>query len=166
MRRRLDDGWRRRRHWRTSISGQTCAGNSVRGSDSVGIALDYQLPFGSTGTSNDVNNIFYLYEGATISGNGIPGGEILVGWIAVTANGYFVVSNGRDGNLVHNIIQQVPVLGQTWNAIDNTMTNVVSPPLTGAQINQVFQSYPVNSTRPGNGSASCFTNPLPASQWT
>ncbi|MDP9025626.1 MAG: hypothetical protein M3N13_09670 [Candidatus Eremiobacteraeota bacterium] len=136
-----------------------------RGSDSVGITLDDQLPFGSTGTNNDVNNIFYLYEGATISANGIPGGQLLVGWIAVTANNYFVVSNGKDANLVHNLAQQVPVLGQLWNAVNNSTTAVISPPLNAAQINQVFQDYPVNS-KTGSGSAPCFTNPLPQSQWT
>lgn len=140
-------------------------GLPCRGSDSVGIVLDDQLPFGSAGTSNDVNNIYYLYEGAQMSANGVLGGEIVVGWVATTANGYFVVSNGKDANLVRNIIAQIPVIGQSWAAVNNSLTGVVSPSLTGSQINQVFSTYPVNG-KSGNGSASCFTNPLPASQWT
>lgn len=82
-------------------------GLPCRGSDSVGVSLNDQLPFGSTGKNNDVNNIFYLYEGATMSGNGILGGQVLVGWIAMTPTNYFVISNGKDGNFVHNIIAQL-----------------------------------------------------------
>ena len=135
------------------------------GSDQAGLVLDNQLPLGSTGKNNDVNNIYYLYEPSTLSGSGFVGGRVVVGWIAVTANNYFIISNGKDGNLIHNLAQQVPILGQIWNAVNNTQGMSISPPLTGTQINQVFQAYPVNA-KTGNGSATCFTNPLPASQWT
>ncbi len=136
-----------------------------RGSDSIGVTLDDNLPLGSTGKPNDVNNMFYLYEGATISANGIIGGQVLVGWIAVTQNNYFVISNGRDANMVHNLAAQIPGLGQIWNTVANTTTGTISPPLTGPQINQVFADYPFGS-KSGSGSGSCFTNALPVSQWT
>jgi hypothetical protein len=60
------------------------SGKPCRGSDAFGITLNDQLPLGSTGKANDINNIYYLYEGATFSGPGLGGGQILVGWIAVT----------------------------------------------------------------------------------
>jgi len=66
--------------------------------------------------------------------------------------------------MIHNLAQQIPVLGQVWNTVSNTTTAAISP-LNGAQINQVFSDYPPNA-KSGNGSAPCFTSPLPSSQWT
>lgn len=119
---------------------------------------------GSTGKENDVNNIYYLYEGATLSGPGIPGGGTLVGWIAVTQKSWFIVSNGKDGNLVHNIAANVPGLSNIWAALNNTQTGAISPPLTQSEMAAIFKMYPWNA-KTGNGSAACFTGPLPQTQW-
>jgi hypothetical protein len=140
-------------------------GAPCAGSDSAGIVLDSQLPLGSEGKTNDVTNIYQLWEPATIGANGIPGGNEVVGWVAQTPSNYFVISNGRDPSLPHNLAQQVPVLGQVWTAAANSQADVISPPLTASQANSVFLSYPNDNTK-GNGSQSCFTTGLPETQWT
>lgn len=150
----------------TVVAVQTPApGAPCRGSDSAGVTLDDQLPLGSTGTQNDVINMSYLYEPSTLSGNGQVGGQVIVGWIAMTPTNYFIISNGRDGNMVHNLAQQIPVLGQVWNTVANTQAMAISPSLNAAQVGQIFKDYPANA-KSGNGSAPCFTGALPQSQWT
>ncbi len=140
------------------------SGAPCRGSDAFGITLNDQLPLGSVGKANDINNIYFIYEHATLSANGMIGGQQLVGWIAVTQNNMFVISNGRDGNLVHNIAANVPGLGNVWNAVANTTAGAISPPLSPTQANALFAMYPMFG-KTGNGSAPCFTGPLPQSQW-
>lgn len=140
------------------------SGKPCRGSDAFGITLNDVLPLGSTGKANDINNIYYLYEGAAFSGPGLGGGQVLVGWIAVTQNNWFIISNGRDGNFIHNIVMNLPVLGSAWAAINNTQTGAISPPLTTDQMAAIFKLYPWNGKN-GNGTGACFSGPLPQTQW-
>jgi hypothetical protein len=61
-------------------------------------------------------------------------------------------------------MMNLPVIGSAWTAINNTQTGAISPPLTQTQMATIFAMYPWNGKN-GNGSAACFTGPLPQTQW-
>src|SRR5581483_3069 len=151
---------------RASSNGRRTTRSRFDISRRISIPSTTRSPIGSTGKNNDINNILYLYEGATVSANGIPGGSVIVGWVATTAGGqYYVVSNGRDANLAHNLASQIPVLGQLWAAVNNSQAFTISPSLNGTQASQLFSQYPVGA-KSGNGAGQCFTGPLSTSQLT
>jgi hypothetical protein len=130
-----------------------------------GLALGANLPLNQD--TNIVINIYYVYEPTTFVNNpGVPfatqlgSGTTVVGLIYVTNGGqYFFQGNGADGNFIANLVGTLP----GGSAIAATQNNAITPPLTPAQANAFFKSFPMHGL--GKGSGKCFTTALPASAW-
>ena len=149
------------------------APGAVCGSPVQSLPLGSNLPLGSTGKSTDVVQVWYLYEPSNLNpnptGNPLQGGQLIVGFIYVTAGSppnpgqYFVQSTGANPSFVLNLINGVPGIGPALSAIQSSTAGAFSQPLNGTQANAIFGKYPPKGK--SNGSGPCFSSPLPPTQW-
>ena len=112
-----------------------------------GYPLGSQVPLGSSGNANAVNNIIYLYQSSA-------GYQNVVGFLLMTPSGYYGVSNSVDPSFWSVIF--ATGLFPNLNT-DNLTPFAVSGSLSADQVNSILKMYPSGGSG-ARGSGPCFSS--------